>query len=242
MIKNPLNSDSWTGIKNMSDSEREVVEKIIDLYKPEIEETDAGKTAVIEGAAVIDYADMETAQKAAEAFKIRGFNETTVYQKKPSVRVPYNYQYDADEINEIIDENDLETEKEILTALKETTAQDIFADLDAVSTFLGEVEEKTTVYINKAYLEPGKEVEDTDKPFIFAFNTGRVNANTPVDDILDDPAFAEYADIDNIDRIVRLGQLVTRTQAFESTDLGKLLESALPSLLKIGSAFLSILF
>ena len=237
MIKNPRNSVSWNGIREMTDAERQVVERIVDLYTPEAEPAEG---AVIEGAIVIDYETAEVAARALQAFQLRGFKQATAYTNKPAIRIPFTKTYSDEEVDEV---REIYGEEEVLNTLKTDSMNAMLTEVDAIASFIEENEVKTTGYINKAeFVEvEGEDSKFVKNSYIFAFNLGRVNVSASIDDLVDYFTRAVNEEFENVDKVIKLGQLVTRTQAFETTELGKMIEGALPALLQIGQSFLSIL-
>lgn len=234
MIKNPHDDKSWNGIRELTETEKQVVNRIVDLYAPE---DGVKESVVIEGAIVITYETPEIAAKAAKAFEAHDFENVKVYKDKPAIRVPFVHEYSADEVEEISQE----TDEDILQTLKAESMTAMLSESDAIASFIEENEAQTTGYINKAnsFITKGGVSEETKKKYVYAFNLGRVNARESVSNLLD---FAsELEGVDNADKVICLGQLVTKVQAFENTALGKLIDKALPNLLTIGESFLDIL-
>lgn len=235
-MKNPRHATSWDGIKEMTEAEKQVVDHIVNLYIPEDE---TAESAVVEGAIVIEYDTFEAATRAAKAFEAHDFENVKVYKNKPAIRVPFTHEYTPDEVEEARQEYDGE---DVLDILKSDSMEAMLTEVDAIASFIEENEAQTTGYINKAELTEceGTVSGETKKKYIYAFNLGRVNARESVKDLTENtPAFEG---LENIDKVIRLGQFVTKTQAFENTELGKLIESALPNLIELGQAFLGILF
>lgn len=204
-MKNAKNAESWKGIEKLSDTEKAIVEKILDTYAANAED-EGIPTATVNTAAVVEFKTEEDRQSFIHALQAKDY-DYTVDENQLAVRVVIDQTIDFDSQEEF----DEMSEKEA----KEITGGWTLEDMDNCADFCGIAPEKTTVYANELTTAPGEAELD----MIFSFNMGRVNSDNPD---AKEEFISTYDPYDAEIKAYELGEFVTKVQALEKTTIGQL--------------------
>jgi len=206
-MKNAKNAESWKNIEKLSDTEKAVVEKILDTYAADAEVPDGIPTATVNTAAIVEFKTEEDRQSFIHALQAKNYTYTA-YENKLGVRVVIDQTIEFDSQEEF----DEMSEKEA----KEITSEWTLDDMNECADFCDIAPGKITVYTNELITTPG---EEGHLDLVFSFNMGRVNSEDPE---AKDEFIKTYQPYDAEIKAYELGEFVTKVQALEKTAVGQL--------------------
>ena len=204
-MKNAKSSEAWKDIEKLSDTEKAVVEKILDTYATNAE-NEGIPTATVNTAAVVEFKTEEDRQSFIHALQAKGY-DYTAYPNKLAVRVVIDQTIDFDSQEEFDEMSEARA--------KEITGEWTLDDMDECADFCDIAPEKTTVYTNELTTAPG----EVNLDMTFSFNMGRVNSGDPD---AKEEFISTYDPYDAEIKAYELGEFVTKVQALEKTAIGQL--------------------
>lgn len=206
-MKNAKNAESWKNIEKLSETEKAVVEKILDTYAANAEVTEGIPTATVNTVAIVEFSTEGDRQSFIHTLQAKNYSYTT-YENTLGVRVVIDQTIEFDSQEEF----DEMSEKEA----KEITGEWTLEDMNECADFCDIAPSKITVYTNELTVIPG---EDGHLDMAFSFNMGRVNSEDPS---AKDEFISTYGPYDAEIKAYELGEFVTKAQALEKTAIGQL--------------------